>query len=266
MNIRYKKTLLTALIWTALVGFSFLLQFLVDKMEFSSPNLREQLNTWLFGLALITLITLLQAQKKFPDLFESKWYLFHIILSAFSYLTYNSLFVHITSLPGQDLFVLKSSSFGNTLLDGILGNGFGIYAMTLLVFALIQRKKVLIETEAVIENETTLSFNNRIKVKLANRTYFLPKNDILFIRSANNYTDLYTLEGKHVIRESIGNLENELDPTVFMRIHRSIIIKIDEVKEFISSGNGDYKVKLRNEEVFNIGNKYKNNVVDKFGL
>lgn len=266
MNIRYKKSLFTTLIWTVLVGFSFLLQFLIDKMEVSSLILREQLNTWLFGLALIALVTLLQFLSKFPPLFETKWYLFHIILSAFSYLTYNSLFVHITSLPGNDMFVQKSSSFGNSLLDGILGNGLGIYAMTLLVFALMHRKQGPITAEIESENETPLTFNDRIKVKLANRTYFLPKSEILFIRSANNYTDLHTLEGKHVIRESIGNLENELDPTVFMRIHRSIIIKIDEVKEFISSGNGDYKVKLRNEEVFNIGNKYKNNVVDKFGL
>lgn len=264
MKVRAKIILIFGLIWTGLVAFSMLLQFLVDKMDMSALLLREQLNTWLFGLVLFSIIAILQSSKKFPGLFETKWYLFHIILSAFSYLTYNSLFIQITSLPGNSTFVQKTSSFGNALLDGILGNGFGVYAMALLIFALISRNRVNKKEES--HNEPALTFPDRIKVKLANRTYFLPKSEILFIRSANNYTDLYTLEGKHVIRESIGRLENELDPTVFMRIHRSIIIKIDEVKEFISSGNGDYKVKLRNEETFNIGNKYKNQVVDKFGL
>ncbi|MCE7991130.1 MAG: LytTR family transcriptional regulator [Roseivirga sp.] len=264
MKIRAKIILFCGLIWTSLVGFSLLLQFLVDKMEVSSLVLREQLNTWLFGLVLISIIVGLQFLKKFPELFDTKWYLFHIIISAFSYLTYNSLFVQITTLPGNSSFVQKTSSFGNTLLDGILGNGFGSYAMVLLIFALISRNYLTQKSEN--QEDLVPELSDRIKVKLANRTYFLRKDDILFIRSANNYTDLYTLEGKHVIRESIGKLENELDPTVFMRIHRSIIIKIDEVKEFISSGNGDYKVKLHNEETFNIGNKYKNQVVEKFGL
>lgn len=264
MNIRAKILLLCSLAWTLLVGFSFLLQFLVDRLVISSLVLQEQLNTWIFGIVILLIISVLQSSKKFPAALETRWYLIHIVLSAFSYLTFNSLFLEITNLPGESTFVQKTSSFGNALLDGILGNGFGIYALILLLFTIIYRRRNI--PGAVPVTETGAHFADRIKVKLANRTYFLPKEDILFVRSANNYTDLHTLKGKHVIRQPISSLENELDPTAFMRIHRSIIIRIEEVKEFISSGNGDYKVKLRNEETFNIGNKYKNSVIERFGL
>ncbi len=263
MNIRTKILLLCSIAWTILTGVSFLLQFLADRLAVSSLVLQEQQNTWVFGIALLLLISALQSSKKFPTILETKWYLIHIVLSAFSYLSFNSLFIEMTTLPGESTFVQKTSSFGNALLDGILGNGFGIYALVLLLFTVIYRKNISGEVPAGAPGFT---FADRIKVKLANRTYFLPKEDILFIRSANNYTDLYTEEGKHVIRQSISSLENELDPMAFMRIHRSVIIKIEEVKEFISSGNGDYKVKLRNEEIFNIGNKYKGDVIERFGL
>ncbi len=264
MRSKVKSILFPVLIWIAVVFVFLILQLTIDDTSLRSASINEQINTLIYGVAFILVIALLQFNSRFPKLFETKWFVLHLIIAAFSYLIYDAVFVNMHVLPGDgSVFVTKDSSLGNELIDKVLGNGFGIYAIVLLIFSFVYKK---VSGNTPVQKASTNDFMDQLKIKLSNRTYFIPTSSILFIKSSNNYSDLYTNDGKHVVRESISKLEEGLDPNLFARIHRSVIIRTNEVSEFLSQGNGDYKVKMKNQEVFSIGNKYKKDILERFGV
>lgn len=246
-----------------MIGLAYLSQILFNQGNLLQNDLFEQLNTFLFGLALIVLIGTIQFLPNFPKPLETRWLLYQVILSAFSYLVFNSLFINL-HLQENGSFVVKESSLGVAIVDDVFGNGFGIYAIVLAIFTFIYKK--INGSDKNEEPAEAPVFEEKLKVKLGNRTYFVSTSEVYFIKSSSNYSDIYTQNGKHVIRESLIKLEEVLNPELFMRIHRSIIIKVDEVSEFLSSGNGDYKIKMKNGELLNVGNKYKKTVLERFDV
>ncbi len=58
-------------------------------------------------------------------------------------------------------------------------------------------------------------------------------DDILYIQGLQNYVAIHTLKGKHITLLNLKNVEENLDPALFIRVHKSYIIaisKIDSVK------------------------------------
>jgi len=50
---------------------------------------------------------------------------------------------------------------------------------------------------------------------------------------------------RHLIRETMQDLEKGLDPAHFLRIHRSAIVAVDRVDTLLRGAGGDYEVKLK---------------------
>ena len=59
-----------------------------------------------------------------------------------------------------------------------------------------------------------------------------------------NYAKLHVGSKAHLLREKMNDLETQLDPERFVRIHRSIIVNLDRVQELHPHFNGDYIVVL----------------------
>jgi two-component system LytT family response regulator len=72
---------------------------------------------------------------------------------------------------------------------------------------------------------------SRVMVKDGGRIFFQPVDGIDWIESADYYSRLHVGEGTHLIRESMSSLEEQLDPTRFVRIHRTAIVNVDRIKE-----------------------------------
>jgi two-component system LytT family response regulator len=72
--------------------------------------------------------------------------------------------------------------------------------------------------------------------------------DIDWIEAADYYSCLHVGGRKHMLRESIKELSDKLDPTKFVRIHRSVIVKIAQVQEIHRDGRTEYFVVLTNKE------------------
>lgn len=71
----------------------------------------------------------------------------------------------------------------------------------------------------------------RIMVRDGGRVFFLPVDEIDWIEAADYYARVHTGESSHLVRESLASLEQSLDPTCFVRIHRSAIVNVDRVRE-----------------------------------
>ncbi len=72
--------------------------------------------------------------------------------------------------------------------------------------------------------------------------------DIDWIEAADYYSCLHVGTRKYMLRESIKDLSEKLDPARFVRIHRSVIVKIGQVQEIHRDGRADYFVVLANNQ------------------
>ncbi|WP_118949694.1 LytR/AlgR family response regulator transcription factor [Taibaiella helva] len=110
------------------------------------------------------------------------------------------------------------------------------------------------------ERQTPATYLDRIAIKEAQRIFYLPVADILYFEAAGDYIKVITAQGYHLINDSLGALEQKLDPQQFIRIHRSHIIQAGQVQEFIPYFNGEYKVVMRNKDTLKMSRNYKQNL------
>ncbi|MBG6129493.1 DNA-binding LytR/AlgR family response regulator [Aquimarina sp. EL_43] len=102
---------------------------------------------------------------------------------------------------------------------------------------------------------------NKIKylaVKGRHRIQLIPIEDLLYIKGAGVYTELFLADGKKELHDkSLEKLEQLLSPT-FERIHKSYLMKMSEVKEIVVKSGSKYMAELKNGELIPIGRtKYK---------
>jgi two-component system, LytTR family, response regulator len=78
------------------------------------------------------------------------------------------------------------------------------------------------------------------------RTKIVSQEEVVWISAAGDYVELHGRMGAtHLLRETMSALEERLDPAKFIRIHRSRIVRRDQIAEVISEDNGEYVIKLR---------------------
>ena len=85
----------------------------------------------------------------------------------------------------------------------------------------------------------------RFMVKAGGRVIFINPSDVDWIEADNYYVKLHVGGRAHLLRLSMKELEERLDPKTFWRTHRSAIINLDRVKELHQHPSGEYVVVLR---------------------
>lgn len=88
------------------------------------------------------------------------------------------------------------------------------------------------------------SYLERIAVQKRGQVRIVPVDTITHITADGSYAELHTEDGMHLIREQLQTLEERLDPSDFYRIHRSTIVRLDEVEVIHRGGGGNYGVQL----------------------
>lgn len=63
-------------------------------------------------------------------------------------------------------------------------------------------------------------------------------SDIVSISGAQDYSEVATSRGRHLVRLSLGEFETRLDPERFLRVHRSAIINFDQLERVEVAGGG----------------------------
>jgi two-component system, LytTR family, response regulator len=85
----------------------------------------------------------------------------------------------------------------------------------------------------------------RIAVETRGQVRVVPVEEIEYITASGPYAELHAGGRAHVIRERMQTLEERLDPAKFFRIHRSAIVRLDQIETLLRDPGGDYGVKLR---------------------
>jgi len=111
--------------------------------------------------------------------------------------------------------------------------------------------------EALKSFQSTSTYIERISIRSAGKIYFVNIEEILWIEAAADYIYIHTKNGKHTTRETIGTIELQLDPSKFIRIHRSSIVNLNAVRELQPEHHGDYTAILDQGIKLTVSRKYK---------
>jgi two-component system, LytTR family, response regulator len=124
-----------------------------------------------------------------------------------------------------------------------------------------QAKSPLSRFEGLEGTRPGEGFLERFPVKESGRVYFVRTSAIDWIESDENYIRIHTGGASHLVRRTLVQVETELDPAQFARIHRSTIVNLDRVRE-IQPGIGRYRlVLLENGTQLRLSERYYRQLV-----
>jgi two-component system LytT family response regulator len=89
------------------------------------------------------------------------------------------------------------------------------------------------------------AYLERLAVESRGKIQSIPVDQIEYIVQSGPYAELHSNGRRHLIREAMQTLEERLDPGKFMRIHRSMIVRLDLVEALHRGTGGDYEVQLK---------------------
>jgi two-component system LytT family response regulator len=103
-------------------------------------------------------------------------------------------------------------------------------------------------------------------VKSAGQVSFLKASEIDWIEAADYYSCLHVGARTHLLRRSMAELEAELDQTVFCRIHRSTIVRLDRVRGMRLNESGEYDVVLEDGTKLRLSRRYRKELQSRLSV
>lgn len=86
---------------------------------------------------------------------------------------------------------------------------------------------------------------DKITVESRGQVRVIPVDKIDYVTASGPYAELHVGDRAYALRERMQALEEKLDPGVFMRVHRSVIVRLDRIDAMLRSPGGDYGVRLK---------------------
>ena len=94
---------------------------------------------------------------------------------------------------------------------------------------------------------------------------FLRAGEIDWIEAADYYASLHVGERTHLLRRSMSDLERDLDPRMFCRVHRSAIVNVARVRELQLAANGEYEIILESGANVRMSRSYREQLQGRLG-
>jgi two-component system LytT family response regulator len=112
------------------------------------------------------------------------------------------------------------------------------------------------------QNAPPKSYAARFLVRDGNKELLLSVNEIDWIEADAYYSRLH-VNGKHyMLRETITDLNSRLDPTTFVRVHRSSIVNIERIREVHREGRTDSSLVLKSGHILKMSKQGRQRLLD----
>jgi len=100
---------------------------------------------------------------------------------------------------------------------------------------------------------------DRIVVKDRHKIHIIPVDEVRYIESMDDYVMIYTASSRHMKQKTMKYFEGALEPNNFIRIHRSYIVKVEEINEIQQYEKESYIVILNDKTKLKVSKTgYKN--------
>ena len=114
----------------------------------------------------------------------------------------------------------------------------------------------VVEEEELAPRPRLPAYPTRITVRVDERIFFIRTDDVEWIEGSRNYAKIHVGQQVYRIRMSLRELAARLDPDRFRRIHRSIIVNLDHVREVQPWFGGDYVALLRDRRQLRVSRTF----------
>ncbi|MBT6033898.1 MAG: LytTR family transcriptional regulator [Kordiimonadaceae bacterium] len=111
--------------------------------------------------------------------------------------------------------------------------------------------------EAAKEDHTE---DKRILVSKAGTFNFISPGSVDWVEAAGNYVELHVGDQTYMLRATMKDIATRLGDHDFARIHRSTIVKKDQVEQIKPAMNGDQNIILKDGEELRLSRRYKDNL------
>lgn len=199
-------------------------------------------------------------------------------------------FLDVQMPEGDGFEVLESIDFHTmpivvfvTAYDQYAIRAFDVHALDYLLKPFDQQRfeqaLVRAKSEVVLRNNTNVNQKllsmlehieshkknlDRILVKSSGKVFFLKFDEIDWVESAGNYVKMHVGSESHLLRETMSEMERKLGNEKFVRIHRTVIVNLDRIKELQPWFNGEYVVILNNGIKLTASRGYKKKLSEVF--
>jgi len=119
------------------------------------------------------------------------------------------------------------------------------------------------DRETVDEKEHKPPYWSRLVIKDRDRFILLKADEVHWIGSATNYSEVHAGTTSYLLRMPISDLESRLDPSCFARISRSAIVNIEQVEEIKTLWHGDFEVILKDATVLRMSRRYRDRLLSQ---
>ena len=104
------------------------------------------------------------------------------------------------------------------------------------------------------------SHSERMVFKSRGRILFLPVSEVRWIGAEENYVRICTGSETHLLRDTMARVEGRLDPSMFLRVHRSAIVNLHFVREVRNDPQNDFAVVMTNGQEIPMSRSYHSRV------
>jgi len=133
--------------------------------------------------------------------------------------------------------------------------------------ALSRAKRELLSQDATVISRRILDALDQIRsrpehlerlvIKMNGHVFFIKTDEIDWLEAEGNYVRLHAGKDSYLLRDTISSLEKQLDPKLFVRVHRSAIVNIDRIKEMQPWFHGEYRIILNAGIELTLSRNYK---------
>lgn len=97
----------------------------------------------------------------------------------------------------------------------------------------------------------------RFLVRKFGKEFLVAASDIDWVEACGNYMNLHVGERVYPLRATMANMETRLDPKLFVRVHRSVMLNLDRIREIRPQESGDAEALLSSGTVVPISRRYR---------
>jgi len=136
------------------------------------------------------------------------------------------------------------------------------------VFARLKSKSSLRETveKLKVQVREESGPQERFFVKTGNRIDVIPVTDIIRIEAQDDYVEFHTTKGRFLKKETMAQMEKQLPPDRFLRVHRSHIIRLDQMEKLEKYGKESYLVILKDGARVQVSKSRIKNLKEQLGI
>ena len=101
-------------------------------------------------------------------------------------------------------------------------------------------------------------YAERIVVKSGGDLHFVKTSDVLWLEAQGDFVKVQTVGQQQLVRETLQSMEQKLDASRFIRIHRSFVVNVEHIRRVAPALYGDHTVFMSDGSKLRLSRSYRN--------